>query len=331
MVFLFLLFVLGTIVGSFLNVCIWRLPRHESVSHPPSHCPKCNTRLQLIDLWPLLSQVLLRGKCRYCGAKFSWRYAGVEFLTGILFVLVGLQEGNLTRLDLSAGWSGDPVKLLADLLFMATLTIIFWVDYDTYMVQIESTFLLGLTGVGLEIYRATQGQDILTDGKWFSALLPARVPESILAAVVVAFFLYLLRGFFSWLFKKEAMGFGDVIIVAAIATHLGWNSTLLTFLFFASTVGSLVGVGLRLPAAVKSYKKAKQRMAKYGASAFPENLPKALAARRFRQHIAFGPMLAIGAIIALLYGQRINTAYMNYVIPEDTLAPIAMMSKDAKN
>jgi leader peptidase (prepilin peptidase)/N-methyltransferase len=330
MVFLFLLFVLGTIVGSFLNVCIWRLPRHESVSNPPSHCPKCNTRLKLIDLWPLLSQVLLRGKCRYCGSKFSWRYAGVEFLTGILFLLVGLQEGNLTRLDLSAGWSGDPVKLLADLLFMATLTVIFWVDYDTYMVQIESTFLLGLTGVALEAYRASQGQDVLTDGKWFAFMLPAKVPESILAAVVVAFFLFLLRGFFSWLFKKEAMGFGDVLIVAAIATHLGWNATLFTFLFFASTVGSVVGLGLRLPSAVKSYHRAKQRIAKYGADKFPADLPRALAGRRFRQHIAFGPMLAIGAIIALLYGERINTAYMDYIEQGSSLPPLAMIQKDAK-
>src|SRR5687767_1150064 len=84
------LFILGAIVGSFLNVCIWRLPRHESVVHPPSHCPKCDTRLQPADLVPLVSQVLLIARCRYCSARISWRYFGIEFLTGCLFALVGL-------------------------------------------------------------------------------------------------------------------------------------------------------------------------------------------------------------------------------------------------
>lgn len=315
MVFLFLLFVLGTIVGSFLNVCIWRLPRHENLSHPPSHCPKCHTKLQLADLWPLLSQIWLRGRCRYCGAKFSWRYAGVEFLTGVLFVLVGLQEGNLSRLDLSAGWTGDPVKLLADLLFMTTLTVIFWVDYDTHLVQIESAFLLGLSGVALEAYRAFQGQEILTDGKLLAFALPAPVPQSLLAAVVTAFGLFLLRALFSWIYKREAMGFGDVIIVAGIAAHLGWNATLLTMLFFAATVGSLAGIALQIPSAMRSYRRAKARIAKYG-ERIP-SLPLALARRRLRQHIAFGPMLAIGAIVALLYGEAINEAYMNALVPEE--------------
>ena len=95
MIFL-LLFVLGTLVGSFLNVCIWRMPRGESVVAPPSHCPTCNTRLTLLDLFPLVSQLYLRGKCRYCGAKFSWRYAGIEFTTGILFALLAIQAGNVS-------------------------------------------------------------------------------------------------------------------------------------------------------------------------------------------------------------------------------------------
>jgi hypothetical protein len=76
---LLILFVLGTCVGSFLNVCIWRLPRGESVVEPPSHCPSCNTRLQALDLVPLWSQVFLNARCRYCGNQISWRYFGIEF------------------------------------------------------------------------------------------------------------------------------------------------------------------------------------------------------------------------------------------------------------
>jgi leader peptidase (prepilin peptidase)/N-methyltransferase len=110
---LLILFILGTCVGSFLNVCIWRLPRGESVVEPPSHCPSCNTRLQTLDLVPLWSQVLLRARCRYCGNQISWRYFGIEFLTGILFALVGLRPGNLSGESWwTAAWIGDPIHLL---------------------------------------------------------------------------------------------------------------------------------------------------------------------------------------------------------------------------
>src|SRR6476660_4966951 len=104
------LFILGAQVGSFLNVCIWRLPRGESIVHPPSHCPTCNTRLKALDLAPLLSQLYLRGHCRYCGAKFSWRYFGIELLTGVLFVIAGLQPGMIGG-PFNALILGDPVRL----------------------------------------------------------------------------------------------------------------------------------------------------------------------------------------------------------------------------
>ena len=137
---LVLLFVLGTLIGSFLNVCIYRLPRGESVAAPPSHCPNCNTRLKPLDLVPLLSQTFLRARCRYCGHPISWRYFGIELLTGILFVLAGMWAGPL-GFDADAGiWVGDWVKLVQGLVFMATLVVIFWVDYDTRLVPLEPVF-----------------------------------------------------------------------------------------------------------------------------------------------------------------------------------------------
>src|SRR5208283_4929827 len=78
----------GTVVGSFLNVCIWRLPRDESIVSPGSHCPQCNTPLRGKDLVPLLSFLIQRRKCRYCGEPISWRYFGIELLTGVYFVLL---------------------------------------------------------------------------------------------------------------------------------------------------------------------------------------------------------------------------------------------------
>src|SRR5689334_22757168 len=85
----FVSFVFGAIVGSFLNVCIWRMPRNESLWEPPSHCPACEHRLRFFpDMVPMLSQLWYRSRCRYCGAGFSWRYFWVELVTGSLFAAI---------------------------------------------------------------------------------------------------------------------------------------------------------------------------------------------------------------------------------------------------
>lgn len=311
--FLFVLFVLGIHIGSFLNVCIWRLPRGESVAQPPSHCPHCNTRLHILDLVPLLSQVLLRARCRYCGAKISWRYFGIELLTGLLFVLVGDQPGNLNGDWLTGTWVGDPMRLLQGLIFVSTLVVIFWIDYKTHLIQLEAVFILGLAGLGMDAWQVARAGGRLTDGALFAGapLLPAPLPQSILAMVVTATGLWLLREAFSWYYGKEALGFGDVILVAAIAANLGWNATILTFFFLAVVVGATIGVGLKIPHAVRSYSWARAR-ARRGSQ---RSLAWPLARHAFRKTIPFGPMLAAGAIVALLYGGRLNAAYLNWVNP----------------
>ena len=321
MIFL-LLFVLGTLVGSFLNVCIWRMPRGESVVTPPSHCPSCDTRLTLLDLFPLVSQLMLRGKCRYCGARFSWRYAGIELLTGLLFALVAVQPGNLSDFTFFASWTGDWVKLLRDLIFMSTLTVVFWVDYDTRLIQLESVLLMGLAGLSYEGYRAYQSQDatvILTDGKILAGVIPSPVPEAILAAVVTASGLWLLREAFSRMYGREAMGLGDVLLVAAIAPYLGWSALIITFLFLASVLGALIGTAFQIPRAMSAYRWAKRRRERYGGT----DWSKPLLRRSLRAAMPFGPMLAIGAVAALLFGTQINDAYWNLVMP----APVAPLAQ----
>ncbi len=311
---LLMLFILGTLIGSFLNVCIYRLPRHESVSHPPSHCPNCCTRLQALDLVPILSQVLLGGKCRYCGQKFSWRYAGIEFLTGVLFLLAGTRYIEVGG-GFGAAFVGDPVRLVRDLIFMATLVVIFWVDFDTRLVQLEATLLLGLSAVAYNLWQIHRGgfNDITTDGGLFAPWLPALLPDSLLAGTVAATFIWLLRAVFSFLYGREAMGLGDVFIVAAIAMHLGWHATLVTFFFLAAVLGALIGSLFQIPRTVRSYRWGKQRAEKYASP----DLSRALARHSFRKSLMpFGPMLAIGAVAALLYGQQINSYYVGlYTIP----------------
>jgi leader peptidase (prepilin peptidase)/N-methyltransferase len=308
--FTLLLFVLGTQIGSFLNVCIWRMPRHESVAHPPSHCPSCNTRLQALDLIPLLSQFILRGKCRYCGAKFSWRYFGVELLTGVLFALVALQSGNLGSGGFLAPWTGDPVRLARDLIFVSTLVVVFFVDYDTRLIQLESVFLMGFAGVAFEAWHFYQGKTTLNDGALFAALLPTPLPGSIMAMVGAATGTFVVRELFSRLYKTEALGFGDVLLVAAIAANLGWNATILTFFFLASTLGALIGVSVQVPRAIRVYKWGQKRRKDGRQLGWP------LARHAFRKVMPFGPMLAIGAVAALLFGLQINAAYWQMVNPD---------------
>lgn len=305
---LLLLFILGAIVGSFLNVCIYRLPRHESVSHPPSHCPNCNTRLRSLDMVPILSQVVLGSKCRYCGQKFSWRYAGIEALTGVLFLLAGTQYVNLSG-GFGAPFVGDVGQLARDLVFMATLVVIFWVDFDTRFVQLEATLLLGLSALALDVWHLhnSQGAAVWTDGGLFAPLLPSPLPQSLLAGVVAAGFLWVLRAVFSWIYGREAMGLGDVFIVAAIAMHLGWHATLVTFFFLAAVLGAVIGSLFQIPRTIRAYRWAKQRAIRYGGP----NVARAMARHSFRKSLMpFGPMLAIGAVAALLYGAQLNDAYL---------------------
>jgi len=313
---LLLLFALGAIVGSFLNVCIYRLPRHESVSHPPSHCPNCNTRLSGLDMVPIVSQTLLGSKCRYCGQKFSWRYAGIEALTGFLFLLAGTQYVNIGQ-GLAAPFVGDVGQLIRDLVFMATLVVIFWVDFDTRLVQLEATLLLGLSAAALDVWHVYNGQGdaVWTDGGNFAGLLPCPIPQSLFAGVVAATFLWVLRAVFSWIYGREAMGLGDVFIVAAIAMHLGWHATLITFFFLAAVLGAFVGGAFQIPRVMRSYKWGKERERRYGKS----KLASALARHAFRKSLMpFGPMLAIGAVAALLYGAQINNYYLSlFIVPQN--------------
>jgi leader peptidase (prepilin peptidase)/N-methyltransferase len=328
-----LLFILGSVVGSFLNVCIYRLPRGESVTTPPSHCPRCQTRLATRDLLPLVSQVLLKARCRYCSEPISWRYFGIEFLTGLLFALAGWWAGPIGLNSWNYNIEGDWIKLLQGLIFMATLVVVFWVDYDTRMVPLEAVLLLGLAGVARDAWLSVRGfADANTGttggGLWpGSDWLPAAVPGSLWAMVVVAAGLWALRALFTWLYGKEALGFGDVLLVGAIAANLGWNPTLWTFAFASVTIGALIGVLVQIPRAVRSRRWAGARAqahrgrGEHEAALQWSRRANGLARRAFRKAMPFGPMIAIGAVIALLCGHSINGAYLRWVQGDSGFTP----------
>lgn len=209
------MFVAGLVVGSFLNVCIHRLPRGESVVWPPSRCPDCRARLRFLDLVPVLGWLALRGRCRYCGVSVSPRYALVELLTGLAFAGTYLAVGP------------DPLLLAKYLLFIALLIAVTFTDLEHMLIP-NRLIIVGLAG-----------------GLVFAPFVPEPGLVSALIGLAAAGGVLLLLAVVS----RGGMGGGDVKLAAVIGLFLGWQSALLA-LFLAALAGSIVGIGLRLGGAL---------------------------------------------------------------------------------
>lgn len=209
MVLVFFLF--GTIIGSFLNVLIHRLPRGQSIVKPGSACPACGHRLGFFDLIPILSILFLRARCRYCRAPISWRYPLVEALTGLIFALV------VRRYGLSLECAGFMV-------YAALLIAIAFIDQDEMIVP-DALSLPGL-GIGL-----------------IFALARGRLGAGLIGALVGGGFLLIIYFIALFLLKKEGLGLGDAKLLAMVGAFLGWEGVLFTVLI-ASISGALGGLAL---------------------------------------------------------------------------------------
>jgi leader peptidase (prepilin peptidase)/N-methyltransferase len=202
-------------MGSFLNVCIYRLPQDLSIVAPRSYCPQCRAPIHGYDNIPLVSYLLLRGKCRYCGAMISWRYPFVETLAGgfavALFVKYGL---GLSFFSCSA--------------FTAALLVITFIDLDHRIIP----DLISLPGIGIGF--------ILS---FFEPTLS--VKDSLIGLLAGGGLLYLVAVAYEALTKREGMGGGDVKLLAMIGAWLGWKGVLFT-LFFGSLSGTVIGGGAML-------------------------------------------------------------------------------------
>ena len=214
-------FLAGLCIGSFLNVCIWRIPRDESIVWPGSHCPACNHAIAAWDNLPLLSWLLLNGKCRHCKAPISPRYFVVELLAGALF----------TALWLVHGWTlQTPVYML----FSGALILGTFVDFDHLILPDRVT--LGGMAAGLALsflFPALQGQ---------AARLPALI-QSALGLALGYGLLWLVGTLGRLILKREAMGMGDVKLLGAIGACLGWQAVLFT-IFVSSLSGTALGLAL---------------------------------------------------------------------------------------
>jgi leader peptidase (prepilin peptidase)/N-methyltransferase len=204
--------VLGLCVGSFLNVVIYRLPRGQSLSRPPSRCTRCGRRLTWYDNVPVVSWLALRGRCRQCGEPISLQYPLVEAVTALVALLIVVMT--------------PPGILLASRLVLALMLIALFVIDLEHQILPNAITLPGIV-VGLI----------------FSAFAPPGLVQAVLGALLGAGVLYgIAAAYYLWR-KEEGMGMGDVKMLAMIGAFLGWRAVLLT-LVMASFAGSVVGVGL---------------------------------------------------------------------------------------
>lgn len=209
-------FLIGIIIGSFLNVCIYRLPLGQSIVVPPSHCMSCNKRLGVKDLVPILSYVFLRGKCRHCGVGFSPRYALVELLTGLLFAGVTYVVGL------------SPL-LIAYLIFTAFMVVIIFIDYDHQLILDKVLLPFAVIGV---IINYLFGNIVTMEPFGWNVLYGALTGGGILLAIAIGSLL---------IAKQEGMGMGDVKFAAALGIWLGWQLTL-EMLFLSFLFGGIGGI-----------------------------------------------------------------------------------------
>ena len=295
------IFALGLALGSFLNVCIYRLPLGLSVVYPGSACPACEKPIRFYDNIPVLSWLILRGRCRNCSAVISPRYVVVELLTGLLFVSCYAHFG-LSLAMLKCAVLGF---LLLGLIFT---------DAETHLLPDKVT-LTGLVA-GLVFSLFVPVNDLL------SVLLPGylQIPvspsfsnrlysfmDATLGAVIGASFLYGAGAIYLRARGVEGMGFGDVKLMAMIGSFVGLRLTILT-IFAASLAGSAFGLSTVVAVWVKRTERRKRAFHEIGAVARKRAWPSAMIALR-RYQMPFGVFLGSTGLGTFLFGQRLLRWY----------------------
>lgn len=253
-----LTFVIGAVIGSFMNVCIYRLPRNLSIISPSSRCPSCQSPVRPYDNIPIISYMILKGRCRDCGTPISFRYPLVESLNAIMYTLIIWRFG--------LGWH-IPFMFA----FISGLIVITFIDLDFQIIPDSIT----LTGIPIGLIAST-----ITIPDPFSREHPVGFINSLIGIVSGGGLFYLIAILGEKAFGQEAMGGGDIKLMAMVGSFLGWKSIILTT-FAASLTGSVVGIMYMII-------KGKGRGMK----------------------IPFGPFLALGAIVSLFFGQEILAIYL---------------------
>jgi leader peptidase (prepilin peptidase) / N-methyltransferase len=303
-------FILGLLFGSFLNVCISRLPQHESIVHPRSRCPQCKAAIRWYDNVPLVSWLLLRGRCRDCKQAIPWRYPLVELAVGLWFLYAGELFWSATHLDPTIRATGIPFPTesqitiyligLIGLAILGSLLIgLMVMDWQTLLLPDAFTLTGIAIGLFLTFVRAaflgpTEDQVVLSNHH-ITLTSPGGVtdhgnvfltgPEHLIfgriAAICgAALILLLIRWLYKAIRHREGMGLGDVKLLAMIAAFLGFWPAILA-LFIGVLTATIYGVLLLIRGKVNAVSK-----------------------------LAFGSFLAIGGLISAQYGNRLIDMYI---------------------
>ncbi|MBP1610841.1 MAG: type 4 prepilin peptidase 1, Aspartic peptidase, family [Acidobacteria bacterium] len=265
-------FILGLVVGSFLNVCIYRIPRGESIVFPRSHCPQCGKDIPAHHNIPLLAYIWLGGKCSFCKKPISLQYPLVELLTGLIFFGCALK------------WEfASPTYLNA--LFLSLIVILIFIDYNHQilpnvitipgtLVAIALSFLqekqLYADSISLNLASAVNASNPGAMLPWIGALV---------GAIISAGTLFLVALVYQLLRKRQGLGMGDVKMMALVGAFLGWRLAFLT-IFIGSLVGSIIGLLLIL-----------------------------FRGKTLQTKLAFGTFLGMGSLLAVFYGPAVISWY----------------------
>ncbi len=241
----FVVSLFGLVFGSFANVCIYRMPRDLSIVKPGSTCPKCKSLISWYDNIPVLSYIFLKAKCRNCGNKISVRYPLIEIVCALLFLLM-------------YSLYGFSYILPSFCLFAFSLLIITAIDFEFQIIPDEFSLFLVLLGLGTSFFNY-----------FLADTVSMRVLQSFFGLLAGGGSLVVIAVVGKWIFKKDAMGGGDIKIMAGVGTFIGWEKVLFA-IFLASLIGSIVGISLIV------FKKISKKEA-----------------------IAFGPYLAVSSLLVL--------------------------------
>jgi leader peptidase (prepilin peptidase)/N-methyltransferase len=250
--------IFGSLIGSFLNVCIYRIPRGISIVWPSSRCPSCNQPVRAWDNIPLLSYLMLGGLCRHCRKRIPFRYPLVEALNATFSVVLLWRFGP--------GW-----PFLVYFLFCSALIVITFIDLDFQIIPDRIT----LPGIPIGLLA---GSLLLPDPFLRAAALGWR--GSVIGAISGFLFFYAVAIAGEKVFRIEAMGGGDIKMMAMVGGFLGWKGIILTT-FLGSLFGSIIGILLMM-----------------------------FRGREQGSLIPFGPFLAAGAAVSLIFGQEIVFWYL---------------------
>lgn len=269
-------FVIGAAVGSFLNVVIHRVPREESIVLPNSACPKCKVAIKPYDNIPIISWLILGGKCRNCKEPIAWRYPAVELLTAVVFVATYWQLGMTVLL---------PVGLV----FVSVMIALIFIDAEHMILPNVITYPLFVFALVVRIvYPILFGGNSFSDTTYYPVTLLQGYPlwvtslaGGLLGALVCGGSLWLVGEVWKRLRGVDAMGLGDVKMMLGVGALLGWRLGILT-IFIGAFAGALIGIVLVTRQKDKD----------------------------LQTQIPFGIFLGIGSIVALLFGDSMIAWYL---------------------